>query len=383
MLKKNLVLGSVATLALAVAMSPAFAQSPPQYPNFSLPWERVATDSLNAQQASEPGIIASTTTTTLSDTSGVVASTDTSSDIIAYNEALADQQSKQQAYDSSFSDYNSKLSDFQSKESSYQQSWQDYQSKLNAYNQRMQGWSMWHSAAPATVVTTVPSTVVSEEIISRPAVTRTVTEETFTRPVVRDTFERRQVVREEKFTQPVVHEETVMRPKTVWVPETRQVVRNETVTRPVVHEEVVRRPVVTQEVVTRPVVREQIVERPVIRERIVERPIIREEVFAANTPVVDEWVSIYPHHERLVVFNTVSNADIALRGTPVMDRSGQIVGSFQHMTFADGGIPEALIMLNDNKTVAIADQHLRFDPMANMVIADLSYGQMDSMPARF
>src|SRR5689334_16427147 len=114
-MKKNLVLGSVATLAVAVAMSPAFAQSPPQYPDFSLPWERAETTSLNAAQASEPGIIASTSTTTISGTSGVVASTDTSSDILAYNQALADQQAKQQAYNSSLSDYNSKVSDFQSK----------------------------------------------------------------------------------------------------------------------------------------------------------------------------------------------------------------------------------------------------------------------------
>src|SRR2546423_4496670 len=339
-MKKNLVLGSVATLAVAVAMSPAFAQSPPQYPDFSLPWERAETTSLNAAQASEPGIFASTSTTTISGTSGVVASTDTSSDIVAYNQALADQQKQ-------VSDYNSKLGDFQSTESGYQQSWQDYQNKLSAYNQQMQGWSMWHSAAPAAVVTTVPSsTVVSEEIISRPARVRTVTEETITRPVVRDTFERRQVVRNEKFTQQVVHEETVMRPKTVWVPETRQVVRNETVTRPVVHEEVVRRPVVTQEVVTRPVVREQIVERPVIRERIVERPGIGETIIAENRPVVDQWVTIYPHHERLVVVDTVPGGTL-LTGTSVMDRGGNIVGSFQHMTMMSGGIPAAVIKLND------------------------------------
>lgn len=378
MLKKNLVLGSVATLAVAVAMSPAFAQSPPQYPDFSLPWEKAETSSLNAQQASEPGIIASTTTTS---TSGVVASTDNSSDIVAYNEALADQQAKQEAYNSSLSDYNSKVSEFQSKESSYQQSWQDYQNKLNAYNQQMlapaPSAAIVSTAPSAAIVSTAPSRIVSQEIINHPARVATVTEETITRPVVRDTFERRQVVTEQRFTQPVVHEETVMRPRTVWVPETRQVVRNETVTRPVVREEIVRRPVVTQEVVTRPVVREQIVERPVLRETI-ERPLASQTIVAANTPVVDEWVSIYPHHERLVVFNTVPGSTL-ISGIPVMDRMGNIVGSFQHMTVGDLGA-QAVITLNDGRTVAVMDQHLRFDPMANMIVADLSYGQMDSMP---
>src|SRR5579872_5026742 len=114
MLKKNLIVGSLATLALTVAMSPAFAQSAPQYPDFSLPWEKAETASLNMQQASEPGIIASTTTTT---TTGVVASTDNSADVAAYNDALAAQQSEQK--------------EFQSKERAYQQSMQDYQNKVS------------------------------------------------------------------------------------------------------------------------------------------------------------------------------------------------------------------------------------------------------------
>jgi hypothetical protein len=93
---------------------------------------------------------------------------------------------------------------------------------------------------------------------------------------------------------------------------------------------------------------------------------------------VDEWVSIYPHHERLVVFNTVPGSTL-ISGIPVMDRMGNIVGSFQHMTVGDLGA-QAVITLNDGRTVAVMDQHLRFDPMANMIVADLSYGQMDSMP---
>ena len=121
MLKKNLVLGSLATLALAVTMSSAFAQSAPQYPDFSLPWEMAETASLNIQQASEPGIIASTTTTT----TGVVASTNNSADVAAYNQALTAQQTQQ--------------SQFQSSERAYQRNLQDYRSKLNTYDEQMQG----------------------------------------------------------------------------------------------------------------------------------------------------------------------------------------------------------------------------------------------------
>ena len=355
MLKRNLVLGSVASLAVALAMGPAFAQSPPQYPDFSLPWEKAETMQLNAQQASEPGIIASTTTPS---TAGVVASTENSDDIVAYNQALANSQSDQSQFNSEQSKYNSDVSDFNAKQSAYQQSWQDYQNKLSAYNQQM-------SAASAVVSQQVipPSTVVSQEIINRPSVRQQVVQEQFTRPVIR----------EQTVTRPVIRERTVMQPRTVWEPVKQRYVENETVTQRVA----------SNETVTRPVVREQIVNHPVVRE-VIERPLASETIVAANTvPVVsDEWVTIYPHHERLVVFNSISNPDVALRGIPVMDRSGNMVGTFSHMTVQHNGMSQALITLKDNKTVAVADQHLRIDPTANIVVADLSYGQMDSMPAQ-
>jgi hypothetical protein len=357
MLNKNLILGSVASLAVAVALGPAFAQSPPQYPDYSLPWEAAETQQLNAQQASEPGIITSNTTASVStpSTAGVVASTDNSEDVVAYNQALANSQNDQSQFNSQQSQYNSELNDYNAKQSTFQQSWQDYQNKLSNYNQQM--------SAPASATIVSPgAAVVSEQIINRPSVQQQVVQESFTRPVVR----------EQMVTRPVVRERTVMQPRTVWEPVKQRYVENETVTQRVV----------TNETVTRPVVREQVVNRPVVRE-VIERP-LGETVVATNTvPASDEWVTIYPHHERLVVFQTVSNPDVALRGTPVMDRSGNMVGTFQHMTLQDSGRPEALITLSDNKTVAVADQHLRFDPMARVVVADLSFGQMDSMPARF
>jgi len=379
MLKKNLVLGSVATLALAVAMSPAFAQSPPQYPDFSLPWEQAETTQLNAQQASEPGIIASTGQST----TGVVASNAKDQDVVAYNQALAAQQaaqaqisSEQSAYQSQLKDYNAKKQAFDDKKQAFSQSWSDYQSKLNAYNQQMSGWNSASAAmvapsaaivsGPAAVVSP-PSTVVSQQIVTRPIVRERVAEETFTRPVIT----------EQTVTRPVVTQETVMRPHTVWVPESRQVVRNETVTQPVVTQQTYTRPVVRQEVVQQPVVRERIV-----REQIIERPVIGESVVAANTaPVTDQWVAIYPHHERLVVVETVNNPDSSLHGASVMDRNGTMVGTFQHMMTGAGGIPEAVITLSDNRTVAVSDRHLRFDPAAKMIVADLSFRQMDEMPS--
>ncbi len=258
MMNRYLILGSVASLALAVAASPAFAQSPPQYPDFSLPWESAETQSLNAQQASEPGVTVTTATASVTpDTSADVASNDTSSDVAAYNQALAAQQASQSQFSSEQSAYNGQLSDFQAKQSAYQENSQDYQNKLNDYNARMQAYRASTKAPAVAEVTTVPV-------------------------------------------------------------------------------------------------------------------------------VQDQWVRIYPRgYRRLIVVETVTNADASLHGAPVMDAMGNVVGNFRHLTMQDGGIPEAVITLNNQKTVAVSDQHLRYDPMANMVIADLTYNQLESMPARF
>jgi hypothetical protein len=347
MLKKNLVLGSVASLAL-VAASAAFAQSPPQYPDYSLPWEVTQTQQLNAEQASEPGIIASNVTP---DTTAIVASTDNSADVLAYNQALEAQQDK-------VSQYNSDLSDFNAKQGAYQDSWSDYQRKLSDYNAKMAALQ-----SSATVIASAP----------------VVTGETIGAPVVRERIIHRPVTEQETFTRDVVHNETVTRPVVTQETITRPVTRWETVTRDVVHNETVTRPVVTQQTFTRPVTRDQIV-----REQVIDRPIIRSEVvgtretvIAENTPVTDEWVRIYPHHERLVVFSTMPGAT-TMHGAQVMDASGRIVGTFDHMTNEGGS---AVITLNNMKTIAVSNDNLRYDPSANMVVANLSFRQLDSMPA--
>jgi hypothetical protein len=253
MLNKNLVLGSVASLALAVAALPAFAQSPPQYPDYSLPWEQAATASLNAQQAAEPGVIVTTTTaeTVTPDTTAIVASNDNSADVVAYNQALAAEQANQAQFSSDQAAYSTQLGVYQAKQGAFQQSWQDYQNRLNDYNARMQAYN--------TATTTVLAA-----------------------PVVQD-----------------------------------------------------------------------------------------------------QWVAIYPRgYQRLVVVETMPNADLSLRGAPVMDAMGNVVGNFRHMILQNGAYPEAIITLNNQKTVAVRNQDLRYDPMTNMIVADLTYGQLESMPAR-
>jgi hypothetical protein len=100
-----------------------------------------------------------------------------------------------------------------------------------------------------------------------------------------------------------------------------------------------------------------------------------------SVPVTqDEWVAIYPRgYKRLVIIE--STGEPSLRGVPVMDAMGNMVGNFRHLTMQDG-VPESIIALNNQKTVAVPDHDLRYDPLANTVVADLTDNQLDSMPAR-
>jgi hypothetical protein len=79
----------------------------------------------------------------------------------------------------------------------------------------------------------------------------------------------------------------------------------------------------------------------------------------------------------------VRNPDREIAGLPVADRGGVVVGHFRHMTYQDGGRERAVITLNNNKTIAVADDHLRLDPDRDTVVADLTYDELNSMPARF
>lgn len=83
--------------------------------------------------------------------------------------------------------------------------------------------------------------------------------------------------------------------------------------------------------------------------------------------------------QRLV---SVDSTTEPLRDVPVTDAMGNLVGNFRHLTTQDG-VPESIIELNNQKTVAVPDDYLGYDPIANVVVADLTDHQLDSMPARF
>jgi len=87
-------------------------------------------------------------------------------------------------------------------------------------------------------------------------------------------------------------------------------------------------------------------------------------------------------HERLVDFDDLRDPDRELAGAPVEDRAGYMVGHFRHMTLQDGR-EEAVITLHNNKTVVLDDEHLRFDPIKDVVVADLSFNELNRLPARF
>jgi hypothetical protein len=87
-------------------------------------------------------------------------------------------------------------------------------------------------------------------------------------------------------------------------------------------------------------------------------------------------------HDRLVDFDDLRDPDRELAGAPVEDRAGDLVGHFRHMTYEER-TQGAVIALRNNKTVVIDDEHLRFDPVNDVVVADLSFNELNSMPARF
>lgn len=88
-------------------------------------------------------------------------------------------------------------------------------------------------------------------------------------------------------------------------------------------------------------------------------------------------------HERLLELATIDDPDRDIANMPVEDRRGNIVGHFVRMTFQDNGIPKAVIALNNRKNVVVEDYHFRYDPDEAVVVADLSFDELDRMPARF
>jgi hypothetical protein len=92
----------------------------------------------------------------------------------------------------------------------------------------------------------------------------------------------------------------------------------------------------------------------------------------------------FPGRDRsLVSFDDIANPDREIGGMAVEDRAGHIVGHFKFLTFQDPGREKAVITLHNNKSIAVDDDHLRFDSNRNLVVADLSFDELNHMPARF
>jgi hypothetical protein len=119
---------------------------------------------------------------------------------------------------------------------------------------------------------------------------------------------------------------------------------------------------------------------PVIVE---ERHVIVDEPVVGDEPE-QHHALVFPEQNRsLVSFADIASPDRELGGTPVEDRAGRMVGHFRYLTFQDGGREKAVITLRNNKNIALDDDHLRFDSEHDTVVADLTFDELNSMPARF
>lgn len=85
----------------------------------------------------------------------------------------------------------------------------------------------------------------------------------------------------------------------------------------------------------------------------------------------------------LVSLGDIASPDRELGGVPVEDRAGHRVGHFRYLTFQDGGREKAVITLRNNKNIVLDDDHLRFDSGHDTVVADLTFDELNGMPARF
>ena len=122
------------------------------------------------------------------------------------------------------------------------------------------------------------------------------------------------------------------------------------------------------------------------KDELANPPVVVEEhqVIVHDAPAVVTEEHIVPFPGRgLIDLRDIDNPDREIGGLPVADRAGIVVGHFRHMTHQDAGREKAVITLNNNKTVAVTDDHVRLDPSRNTVVADLTYDELNHMPARF
>jgi hypothetical protein len=92
---------------------------------------------------------------------------------------------------------------------------------------------------------------------------------------------------------------------------------------------------------------------------------------------------VLPETTTLIHLGSLPDPDRAIRGAPVEDRYGRIIGRFNHMTNVDAGELKGLVILDhSNKMVAVPDEDLRFDQDHGVVVADLSLEELNRFPGR-
>jgi len=73
-----------------------------------------------------------------------------------------------------------------------------------------------------------------------------------------------------------------------------------------------------------------------------------------------------------------------LFNAPVVDAAGLPVGHFRRTEIKDPGVPVAVVTLNGAlRTISIPLEHVRFDPNARLIIADMTANEINSIPSGF
>ena len=107
-------------------------------------------------------------------------------------------------------------------------------------------------------------------------------------------------------------------------------------------------------------------------------------IVVAAPPVVaqESTTVVLPERTTLIHLGSLPNPDADIARAPVEDRTGRVIGRFNHMTYVDEGQAKGLVVLNNNKMVAVPEENLRFDQDHAVVVADLSFEELNRLPGR-
>jgi hypothetical protein len=83
---------------------------------------------------------------------------------------------------------------------------------------------------------------------------------------------------------------------------------------------------------------------------------------------------------RLERLETFADDGAAIAGSPVRDRFGRNIGNFRYVRFDNNGLPHAVIALSGLRRIQVPAEDLRYDPDRDIVLADLSYAELERMP---